>query len=138
MTDYSDSKIVQALVATGKWGERAAIIGERAGFKCEYCDRDLFASVNDYKAWQEDHIVPISKDGDERDLENIALSCRTCNFNLKSRWDPRDKCKENASREELIGAVREYVARKRTEVLQEVIQFRELVYGPVKSEGNGS
>lgn len=119
--------IVKALVDTGKWSESAARRGFRADFRCAYCDRDLLASVNDYKSWQEDHIIPLSVDGKDEE-ENIVISCRTCNVNVKARWNPLTVCGENPSREELIEAVRKYVANKRTQFLEDVTELRKIVY----------
>ncbi|RBO82377.1 hypothetical protein [Marinomonas aquiplantarum] len=45
------NKIIEALVNTGQWGENDVILGIRAGFKCEYCDKDLLVSVENYKEW---------------------------------------------------------------------------------------
>jgi len=120
--------ITDRLVETGKWSEEAVRIGARSRFKCAYCDRDMLASVDDYKAWQEDHIVPTSKGGADTE-DNKVLSCRTCNVNIKGRWDPRDVCGANSSREERIKVVREYVEEKRTEQLREVSQVRDIVFG---------
>lgn len=119
--------IVKALVDTGKWSESAARRGFRAGFKCAYCDRDLLASVNDYKSWQEDHIVPLSAGG-KNEEENIVISCRTCNVNVKAKWNPLTVCGENPSREELIEAVRKYVTTRRTQFLEDVTELRKIIY----------
>jgi len=120
-------QIVKTLVATGKWSESAARRGVRAKFKCEYCDRDLLASVDDYKEWQEDHIVPFS-DGRKDAEENIAIACRTCNFNVKTKWNPQSVCGPKASREALIQATRDYIARRRSQFLADVSLFRNIVY----------
>jgi 5-methylcytosine-specific restriction endonuclease McrA len=40
------------------WSEQAVDLGIRTDFRCEYCTRDLIASVDDYDAWQVDHILP--------------------------------------------------------------------------------
>ena len=120
-------QIVKILVATGKWSELAARRGVRAKFKCEYCDRDLLASVEDYKEWQEDHIVPLS-DGGKDEEENIAIACRTCNFNVKAKWNPQSVCGLKASREALIQATRDYIARRRSQFLADVSLFRNIVY----------
>ena len=122
MNDYSNSKIVRELVATKMWSTKSAFLGERAGFKCEYCGLNLLSSVNDYKEWQEDHIVPKSKGGDDEDWNNLAVSCRTCNVNWKGKWDPRTVCGENASREELIEAIRNYVSRQKTKEMENLIK----------------
>jgi len=104
-------EIINELVATGKWGRAQAERGLRANFKCEYCGKDLLLTVENFKEWQEDHIVPLSKGGENND-SNIAVSCRTCNVNLKSRWNPLDVLPEKPTREDCINAVRKYVCRK--------------------------
>jgi len=123
----NEKSIVEALVKSGKWSESAARRGYKSGFKCAYCDKDLLASVDDYKEWQVDHIVPLSANGPDEE-RNKVVSCRTCNVDIKNRWNPATVCKENAKREELIEAVREYVVKKRTEILEELTKFRKIVY----------
>lgn len=114
-----------------KWGPWTIDIAVRANFRCEYCDRDLLLSVDAYKEWQHDHIIPKSVDEEkEKDRpENLAFSCRACNWDFKKKWDPSDALGDNPSREELIRVTREYVARKRTEAMVEVLKVRQIVYG---------
>jgi len=50
--------VVAQLIATEKWSEGTARLAERAGYKCEYCGFDLLASVEAYKQFEIDHIVP--------------------------------------------------------------------------------
>tara|TARA_R110000744_G_scaffold63053_1_gene129795 strand:+ start:713 stop:1090 length:378 start_codon:yes stop_codon:yes gene_type:complete len=122
------NKVIEALVNTGQWGENDVILGIRAGFKCEYCDKDLLASVDNYKEWQKDHIIPLSKGGEDIN-ENIAISCKTCNVNIKGRWNPADESTpENLTRQELITIVREYGIRRRTQMLNDVCLFRKIVF----------
>ena len=85
------------------------------------------ASVENFKEWQEDHIIPLSKQGPDDD-SNIAVACRTCNVNVKSRWNPQEVAPGATSREELIIAVRNFVAEKRTKLLAEVSAFRKIIY----------
>jgi len=115
--------IIRELVNTGIWSEQAAHLCERAGHRCEYCGLDFFASADNYKQWQEDHIIPQCLGGDNS-IDNLAASCRTCNVDLKSRWDPREVAGATASREQLVAAVRQYVSHKRTTILSDVIRFR--------------
>jgi 5-methylcytosine-specific restriction endonuclease McrA len=121
-------KIIEDLVSTGQWGENDVILGIRAGFKCEYCDKDLLASVDNYKEWQKDHIIPKSKGGEDIN-ENIAISCKTCNVNIKGRWNPVDEIiSENPTRNELIAVVREYGKNRRTQMLSDICLFRKIVF----------
>jgi 5-methylcytosine-specific restriction endonuclease McrA len=120
-------EIIESLVSTGRWGEDDVKLGIRAGFKCEYCDKDLLASVDNYKEWQKDHIIPTSKGGKDSN-GNIALSCKTCNVNIKSRWNPADVAGGNASRQELINAVREFVREERTVMLSDICTFRAIAF----------
>jgi hypothetical protein len=122
----SDKEIIEALVATG-WIDKDARLGIRANFKCEYCDKDLLSSVESYKAWEKDHIIPKEQGGDDSD-ENLAISCNTCQFKIKGRWNPKEVCENGATRDELIKAVRIYIAKKRTDLLKEVAHLREIVY----------
>lgn len=122
------NKIIEALVNTGQWGENDVILGIRAGFKCEYCDKDLLASVDNYKEWQKDHIIPLSKGGEDIN-DNIAISCKTCNVNIKGRWNPADEStSDNPSRQELINVVRDYCIKRRTKMLSDICLFRQIVF----------
>lgn len=121
-------EIVASLVATGKWSAIAARRALRANFQCEYCDRDLLASVDSYKMWEEDHIVPLSAGGSNED-SNIAIACRVCNYHAKRGWNPQNECGPSASREILIAAVREYVHGRIQRFSEEVTHFQAIVYG---------
>ncbi len=95
------------------WGEEWATVCERAGYKCEYCDKDMLASQNDYLSMQNDHIIPRRANGQD-DIKNYALSCPTCNMRLKRGWNPADVAGEDACREELIQAARRHVSEERS------------------------
>jgi 5-methylcytosine-specific restriction endonuclease McrA len=122
-----ESEIITRLLATEKWSESAIRKGIRAKFRCEYCDKDLLASVDDYKEWTEDHIIPKSGGGND-DEENIAISCRTCNWSIKGKWNPVENTVEFVKRDQLIQIVREYVVKRRTDILEDVMNFRRIVY----------
>ena len=101
-------------------------IGERAGYKCEYCDKDLLASVDDYAfSWQCDHIIPRAAAGEDT-LENFALSCAVCN-RIKSKWNPAKEVGENTSREELVQAVRQYISKVLSGWTENLSKVREIV-----------
>lgn len=119
------SEIVDKLVATKKWSKNTAILSERANHKCEYCGLDFFASVSNYKSFQIDHIIPTSKDGkDEND--NKAVSCKICNVDLKSRWNPADVC-NSKDRNKLIEAVKEYIQEREEFYLKEINLMKSIV-----------
>ena len=124
-------EVVAALVATGKWSEGTARLAERAAYKCEYCDFDLLKSIDAYKLLEVDHIVPASRGGDPANFENLALSCRHCNWHLKRSWNPRTVAGDEANRAKLIAAVREYVAGVRPSRDEDLKQVRQIVgYAP--------
>ena len=100
------------------WSENALILGVQADFCCEYCGRDLLASIEDYDSWQIDHIIPNKND----DRENLAVSCKTCNF-IKRRWDPSRNC-EDKSRDSLIRATIDYIEDKRKRKSDELKEIR--------------
>jgi HNH endonuclease len=64
-----------------------SFVRQRAKNCCEYCLAQERYSAD---AFSIEHIIPVSKDGDD-DLENLALSCQRCNnykFNLLTVLDP--------------------------------------------------
>lgn len=125
-----ERRTIKRLCNTGKWDERNAIVGVRARFKCEYCGKDLFKNISNYKEWQLDHIVPISGGGQD-DLENIALSCRFCNVVLKRKWnikkDASIKLPEKPTRLELIKAIAKHLKKVKAEKERELDLFRDIV-----------
>ena len=52
-----------ALARLPLWGQPGIDCAIRANFRCEYCGRDLLASLDDYKAWAQDHVVPRTDGG---------------------------------------------------------------------------
>lgn len=118
-------EVVQAMVDLG-WSKVQARLGVRAGFRCEYCGRNLLASIEDYDSWQKDHVVPISKGGAEEDFENLALACKTCNF-MKLDHMPNGETREqkidNARRRVMTLRARKH--REIAEVLEIVSQLEE-------------
>src|ERR1700730_17435136 len=94
-------EVVSVLVSTGEWCEISARVSERAGHRCEYCGLKFFESVENYKLWECDHIVPQKAAGLDV-IDNFAASCRICNYGFKCAYNPRDDAPPNATREELI------------------------------------
>lgn len=123
-------EIVKSLIATGKWSEEQARLGEQTGYACDYCGLDFLASVENYKMWQCDHIIPRNKGGSDAP-DNLTVACRICNMDFKSTYDPRSDTPPNASREQLIEAVRAYIQNKKQSLRQEIEHVRQIVrYSP--------
>ena len=118
--------VIDQLRRAGLAGAWTAEAGERARYKCEYCDKDMLASVDNYLSWRLDHIVPESAGGDHT-LENVALSCRECAVRFKGHWNPAYVAGEDASREKLISAVRKNVEKKRSSWVRCLSRSREIV-----------
>jgi 5-methylcytosine-specific restriction endonuclease McrA len=112
----NEQELVDALVATGHWSAKMAWRGVKSGFCCIYCGGCFHDSVNSYREWSEDHLVPKSRGGGDEE-NNLVLACRTCNL-IKLRWDPRKAYPDNPSptREELIEAAKNYILPRRSSV----------------------
>ncbi len=117
--------IEQQLIGTKKWGRPTPAVAERAGYRCEYCNLDFLASLENYKQWHIDHIVPQSSGGGQAE-ENLALSCRHCKFVLKGRWNPNPSGEE-MSREELIRLVREHLEQAISSMQVDLERVRTIV-----------
>ncbi len=121
----TDNDLVVALVEQCGWSKPQAELGTRAGFECEYCGRPLLASIEDYDAWQVDHIVPLSKHGEDEPW-NLALSCKICNF-MKRNWLPPEGLDPKSSRAASIAAVRALISEKRAATQRELDSVAALV-----------
>ncbi len=80
-----------------------------SGFRCIYCDRYLLESIDSFDLWENDHLEPTSRGGEDN-LQNMALSCRLCN-KIKRHWVPADLM--SLDRAGRIRAAREYVEEGR-------------------------
>src|SRR5664279_135833 len=80
---------------------------ERDQGRCVYCGLDLKADYDRFMMATEDHLVPASKGGKGRDLENLILSCAVCN-RLKANFAP-DGIDAKKDRRKYIAAVRKHI-----------------------------
>ncbi len=109
------------------WSFEAAYVGLRAGFRCEYCDRPLLRSVEDYDAWQNDHVRPQSQTDAviaQDYVNNWALACKTCNF-IKRHTVPAG-AEKVTQRNALVALYREVMMARRarkTEILLDIREF---------------
>lgn len=122
MSKEKNYQVVEDLQRLFRFGEWNAKRGLESGFRCEYCNRDLLASFNDYDSWQIDHVIPSSKGG-IHEYDNMAVSCKTCNF-LKRDYFPTGE-----TRNERLADARRHVQVLRVMREAELSQIRELVRG---------
>ncbi len=125
------SDVSENLAKTGKWHVNTAWLFERAGYKCEYCDLDFLGSVANYKSFQIDHIIPLSKGGEDIN-DNKAVSCKTCNWDLKSRWNPAVVC-DSRDRSVLVDTVRQHVKERERFYLDEMQTMKDIVNGRIQN-----
>jgi 5-methylcytosine-specific restriction endonuclease McrA len=119
--------VVRPLLALGNWSELSARLGERAHYRCEYCGLGLLDSPCAYKLWQNDHIVPVSRGGNRDDENNLAVACKSCNWDFKCDYDPREAAGPNASREELIAAAKKQIEKNKAEALKKLESIRRIM-----------
>ena len=94
---------------------------ERDLGRCVYCGLDLKADYDRFMMATEDHLIPGSKGTYSRDLENLVLSCRTCN-SLKSNFVPEPALDHRNQRRQYVTAVRAHIMSKRNERLKEFLR----------------
>ncbi len=69
----------------------------------------------------EDHLFPGSQGSYARELDNLVLSCRTCN-NLKGNFVPVPPIDPIAQRRQYITAMRAYIMSRRAERVKEFLK----------------
>jgi hypothetical protein len=82
----------------------------KCGYRCVYCGKDFFG---DFEAWmgiEVDHIVPLSKGGNDR-LTNRVAACSVCNGEKGRYLHPNHKRMTTA---QILEAARDYVLLKRS------------------------
>jgi hypothetical protein len=89
--------------------------------RCVYCGLDLKADYDRFMMATEDHLVPGSKSGCGRLLNNLVLSCRTCN-SLKGGFVPDPPIDPIGKRRQYITAVRACIMKRRSDRLKEFLK----------------
>lgn len=118
VTTYSQAKAIEEAIARGLgWGPLNCRASVRARFCCEYCDRPLLRSLDDYYSYEIDHIVPGGPDL----LENYALACHTCNH-LKHSYAPIGE-----TREERLKDARQVVQQRRQKKKIELEKLSQII-----------
>lgn len=117
--------VYDELMSTGNWSDTQVRLGVEFNFRCAYCDKDMLGSVDNHSEWQSDHIKPTSKGGADV-IENLALSCRTCNF-IKGRLDPSDGVPLEIKKKDLIEKARSLISERRKIMQKDVEIYKEIV-----------
>lgn len=108
------------------WSESTLTVWLRARGRCEYCDKDLAGSVDDYFfGYNIDHVVPASAGG-VNDVSNYALACRACNL---MKWNRDFRNGESAvARSVLVERARSYVHSVREASRSRMLKSLELIH----------
>ena len=120
---YDRDEVLRILIPMG-WSTEQVSLALRAGFCCEYCDRDLLSSVHDYDSWQIDHILPLSRNGPD-EFGNRAIACRTCSY-LKRNALPDAHIDPLSDRDHALQEVRRMLDERRTRKQAQVEKLRRL------------
>lgn len=86
-----------------------------------YYGLDLKADYDHFMMATEDHLVPVSKGGQGRELENLILSCTICN-RLKSDYVPIPVIDPKSERRKYIAAIRAHIMQRRSDRLKKFMQ----------------
>lgn len=124
-----NEETIKYLIKNFKWDATQIKLAIRSKCKCEYCDKDLFESADNYMTWEKDHIIPKCsniENLDYDDFANLAIACRQCNYNFKNKYNPVDEIGFGKSREDYILAIREYVKNKRENKEADLTEMREI------------
>ena len=109
------------------WDETNVKIALRAKCKCEYCGKNMFESIDNYKLWQIDHIIPkISGYENCDDFDNKALSCTQCNKDFKNKWYSKSIIEEKMERSKYIDEIKIYIANNRLKKQKELDEIKKL------------
>ena len=124
MPNPSLDQLASELAARLGWSEEAAFLGLRASFCCEYCDRPLLRSAEDYDTWQNDHVLPTSRGGSDDYRTNKALACKMCN--LLKRHTLLKEPIEGLDRDQLVVRYRAMIQERRRRQDAELAKIRQV------------
>lgn len=109
------------------WDETNVKIALRAKCKCEYCGKNMLESIDTYKLWQIDHIIPRHSGSENfESFDNKALSCTQCNKDFKNKWYPQSQFNEKKDRSEYIDEIKVYVNNKRSKKQKELDEINKI------------
>ena len=119
-------EVAAELARLPRWYDVSLVVWPRAGYRCEYCGRNLLASLDEYRwGWNHDHLIPRSVSQDDSN-DNMVLSCVACN-RYKDTFDPHSVAGPDASRDDLIAAASKKIEELRSADQQLLEQVRHIV-----------
>lgn len=130
-------EVLIAQLSKYNWDATNIEIAIRAKCECEYCGKNMLESIDNYKLWQIDHIIPrCSGETFCEDFDNKALSCAQCNKDFKAKWNPKYSTEERLNREQYIERIKTYVENKRIEKSKELDEINKLFGSYFTSDTN--
>ena len=93
---------------------------------CEYCGKNLIESVDSYDSWQIDHIIPRNDDPSNEEIDNLALTCKTCNF--AKRHSSTDALLKGKTRKDKIVEARRIVWERRSRKEATLMKVKEFAH----------
>ncbi len=84
--------------------------------RCVYCGRNLMVDFDTFMLTQEDHLVPLAKQGEDA-LENLVIACYVCN-KLKGEFKPNFALTQ-LNRIAYIDAVRDEIMKRRSKNMRD-------------------
>jgi 5-methylcytosine-specific restriction endonuclease McrA len=124
MRNFKYTEEIEKLRKKLNFPEEQMAVAVRARFCCEYCGKDLLESVDAYDSWQIDHIIPKNDEPANEHTDNLALSCKTCNF--AKRHSKTELLLKGANRSEKIEEARKIVWERRAKKEITLMKVREL------------
>ena len=124
MHDIVTTEEIDQLQQELNFPEKQIYIAVRARFCCEYCGKNLLESVDTYDSWQIDHIIPRNDDPNNEVIENLALTCKTCNF--VKRHTTTEALLKSSTRQSKINEARKIVWERRAQKEVTLMKVREL------------
>ena len=107
------------------WDKTNVKLAIRARCKCEYCGKNMLESIDNYKLWQIDHIIPKNLGYENcEDFDNKALSCAQCNKDFKGKWKPKSLITDKTERTKNIQEITEYIKEKRSAKEKELNEIK--------------
>lgn len=131
MKSEAKEKLRKSLKAV-RWDDQSIDLGIRFDFRCHYCGKDLLDTVESFKSWEKDHVVPLNSGGKDTD-HNLVLACRLCNTHAKNRWNPKASIiKSNEGnyqigQEEIIEEAKIFIVSKKRKFQDEIDKIKNAV-----------